>query len=587
MAGQDMQDKKPFIPTFSSGNFEADAKLDEALKQVDEAELAKLINEVLGSEVNKLQTFMDLAQNLRAKQDELDSMAVDTLPAAILTAYLSDVLEPNNNGDLISISAKTPGEQSIVDTIYKELSIPPEKVVYSLLKNGIAIGEFSREKVDSKSEKAANEAVAEEDIKVAVNYGRVLPEISIIQDTTTVFPIIKKEKCIGYIEVTKTEVVNDFDWTTDSLTYNDVIIHDKSDYAYVKFGVNKSSRPLQLKIKNKNGQVDVYDIDVGCSLLENSYSAWKTLSILQDSIVLASLIKNATTIIIQTEAGEMSDAQIQQAKVKLKSLFEGKLALGKNGLKSYLSPQSKPNYVYSFTSGGVGTITTETVGGEYNPGQLYYMEPFINQFFGGMNAPKQQFGFTGDGAGLDGGGAVEEYTKRYTSTVSLFKRLLADFIKACINNVLTSRGLLNLVNNFDVKIYKAYKEEDQGIVQMQQQNLQVMQDVFNFLELEDPIQIRNVKIAMMKKIFSDKVLIETFEAALMAKTPDPEEKPAEVEETEETEEDGNVDESNDVLSEIDNFGSSSEETPSENTGEDEEMPELPPMSGQIPPEELE
>ena len=122
---------------------------------------------------------------------------------------------------------------------------------------------------------------------------------------------------------------------------------------------------------------------------------------------------------------------------------------------------------------------------------------------------------------------------------------------------------------------------------MQQQNLQVMQDVFNFLELEDPIQIRNVKIAMMKKIFSDKVLIETFEAALMAKTPDPEEKPAEVEETEETEEDGNVDESNDVLSEIDNFGSSSGETPSENTEEDEEMPELPPMSGQIPPEELE
>ena len=336
-----------FARRFLAGSMVADEEFTEKLKQVDPAELAKIIDEAVGEEVGKLQTFMDLAKDLKAKQDELDVMARDTLPAAILTAYLSDILEPNNNGDLVSLIAKTPQEQTVLDTIFEQMGIPLDKVAYSLLTRGIAIAKFNRAAVENPSkDKAANEA-----IKVAVNYGELLPEIEIISDTTTVFPIIKHEKCIGFIEVTKSEVLDNFNWMTDSINYEDVVIHSKLDYAYVKFGVSKSSKPLQLRIKNKEGQLDCYDIDVGCSLLENSYSAWKTLTILQDSIVLASLIKNATTIIIETEAGNMSDAEIQVAKVKLKSLFEGKLALGKNGLKSYISPQAKPNYVYSFTSG--------------------------------------------------------------------------------------------------------------------------------------------------------------------------------------------------------------------------------------------
>lgn len=566
-----------FAKRFLAGSLAADEAFTEKLKQVDPAELAKIIDEAVGEEVGKLQTFMDLAKDLKAKQDELDVMARDTLPAAILTAYLSDILEPNNNGDLVSIIAKTPTEQTVLNTIYDQLGIPLDKVAYSLLTRGIAIAKFNRAPVEANDQsKAANEAV-----KVAVNYGELLPEIEIISDTTTVFPIIKHEKCVGFIEVTKNEVLDNFNWMTDSISYEDVVIHSKLDYAYVKFGVSKSSKPLQLRIKNKEGQIDCYDIDVGCSLLENSYSAWKTLTILQDSIVLASLIKNATTIIIQTEAGNMSDAEIQVAKVKLKSLFEGKLALGKNGLKSYISPQAKPNYVYSFTNGGVGAISAETVGGEYNPGQLYYMDPFVNAFFSGMNYPKQQMGF-GESAGLDGGGAVEEYTKRYLSTVSLFKRLLSQFIKNCINAILMSREMPNLVNNYDAQIYKAYKEEDQSIVQMQQQQLQVMNDLLQFLEIENPIQVRNIKLAMVKKVFSDKTLLETIEEAMMEQTPD-EESTSKTEKDIEDENEEFSDETNSLINDIESEGSGeTPEAPADIPEETSEPEELPPMLGTIP-----
>ena len=567
-----------FARRFIAGDVAADEAFNEKLKQVDPAELAKIIDAAVGEEVGKLQTFMDLARDLKAKQDELDVMARDTLPAAILTAYLSDILEPNNNGDLVSIIAKSSGEQIVLNTLFEQMGIPLDKVAYSLLTKGIAIAKFSRANIESDGKgKAANE-----DIKVAINYGELLPELEIITDTTTVFPIIKNEKCIGFIEVTKSEVLNNFNWMTDTINYEDVIIHSKLDYAYVKFGVSKSSKPLQLRIKNKDGEIDCYDIDVGCSLLENSYSAWKTLTILQDSIVLASLIKNATTIIIETEAGGMSDAEIEVAKVKLKSLFEGKLALGQNGLKSYISPQAKPNYVYSFTSNGVGAIKAETVGGEYNPGQLYYMDPFVNAFFSGMNYPKQQMGF-GDSAGLDGGGAVEEYTKRYLSTVSLFKRLLSQFIKNCLNALLSSREMPSLINNYEVQIYKSYKEEDNSVVQMQQQQLQVMNDLFQFLEIDDPIQVRDIKLAMVKKVFSDKALLEVVEDAMMKKTPNPEDTDTDTDKDIQDEAEEFSDETNSLINEIESEGSGEQpEAPADISETTEESDELPPMLGTIP-----
>ena len=571
----------------------------EDLQKVDESKLAKMIEEVTVEEVSKMQNFLDLAKDLRLKQKELDIMAADTLPAAILTSYLSDVLEPNNNGDLISIVSSSPEVQSVVQSIYDELSIPVEKVINSLLKNGIAICEFDREKIkkdDISKMLAANEHLsksqkaAAEEIFVKTNYTRVLPSITMIQDTSLIFPILEKEKCTGFIEVKKKERLEGFKWMEDFLNDADIIIHSDKDFSYVKFGVSRSSEPLQLKVRDTDGNISVYDIDVGCSLLENSWSAWKTLSILLDSVVMASMIQNAQSIVVQCEVGQASEADIEALKIKIKSLFEGKLALGKDGMKTYLAPSPKPNYIYSFTQGGQGAISTTTIGGEYKPGQLFYINPYLNQFFAGMNAVKQNYGFTEDSGGFDGGGSVEEYNKRYLATVSQFKRLVAKFIKNCINNVLLSRGLLNLVDDFDVVVYKAYKEEDQAIAQMQQQQLQIMQDLVNFADIQDPIRLRNLKIAVIKKVFSDKTLVEAFEKALMEEVPDPD---PEDHETNEGEEDMGLDESNssmgadtmlsDLGEGLDDLGE--DEESGEDDGDD--IPNLPNLTGsELDDEEL-
>lgn len=486
-------------------------------QQERDEQLINAITQLGYSEATRLNDFITLSQQLKAKQEAIDVMAADSTPSAIGSSYVSDTLEPNSQGDLITLVAKTPGEQPILDDIYNRLNLPLDKIVYSLFKNAIAIGEFAHEgdlvdQVKNLKSKPAVESVekpATEEIMVKVHNSKLAPKIKLLSDTTRVFPILQYETVIGFIEVVASDLSN-FDLLNDTLTYKDVVIHSAQDYAYVKFGYRTESNPLVLRVKMPDDSVVEYEIDQGRSLLEAAYPAWQTLSIMKDSVNLARLAFSASSVVVQTEVGNMTEAQIEVARNKLKDLFENRLALGKNGMKSYLQPQIKPNYIYSFTTGGVGAITVNTVGGDYNPGVLTDLKYFEDEFFGAMGAVKQHYARTEDGGGLDGGGAVEQYEKRWKSGVAQFKRLLGKFIKECINRVLISRELIGMVNNYEVIVNKAYEEDDLSVVNHQQTKLSFIEAAINFLEIEDAKKLKELRLQALKTIITDKTLIEAI-----------------------------------------------------------------------------
>lgn len=533
--------------------------------QMSDEELISAISNLSLSEYSRLTDFITLTQQLKAKQDALDIMAADSTPSAIGASYVADVLEPNSQGDLVTLVAKNPGEQTIIDNIYKRLNLPLDKIVYSLFKNAIAIGEFAHEGdlvKDPKDlrAKAANEGVekhATEDILIKANRSKIVPKLKMLSDTTRVFPILQYEDVVGFVEITLEDLSN-IDFANDMISYKDVVIHSAEDYAYVKFGFRTESKPIQLKVKGDDGTVIEYDIDMGRSLLEAAYPAWQTLSILKDSVNLARLSHSASSVLVQTEVGNMSEAGIELAKNKLKDLFENRLAFGKNGAKSYLQPQVKPNYIYSFTKNGVGAITLSTAGGEYNPGVLTDLKYFEDEFFGAMGAVKQHFARTDDGAGLDGGGAVEQYEKRYKSYVSQFKRLVGQFIKECINRVLLSRNLKGVYDNFDVIVNKAYEEEDMQVINLQQTKLSFLQQAIEFMEIQDLKKVKELKLQVLKTVITDKTLLESFSAAVLEeKKPTTEDNPDDTDQDLGEDEDFSGDDlgGGDIMSQIDNVGS--------------------------------
>lgn len=480
--------------------------------EMSDEELAKAISALGYTEYQRLTDFISLSQQLKAKQDAIDIMASDSTPSAIAASYVADTLEPNSQGDLVTLVAKSAGEQMIVDNIYKRLRLPLDEIVYSLFKNAIVIGEFAHEadlpEVKNKTKSAT------EDVKVMVHNSELAPKLKIIKETTRVFPIKQFGEVVGFIEITKEDFAN-FNFSDDQLSYKDVVIHSPNDYVYCKFGFRPESVPLTLKVKNEDGTIDEYEIDQGRSLLEAAFPAWQTLSIMKDAINLARLAYSAQAVVVQTEVGNMTEPQIELARNKLKDLFENRLTFGQNGAKSYLQPQIKPNYIYSFTNKGNGAITTTTLGGDYNPGVLSDLQYFEDEFFGAMGVVKQHFARTSDSAGLDGGGAVEQYAKRYKSYIYQFKRLLSDFIKSCINKVLQSRGLIGTYDNFEVQINKSYEEEDLQVTNHQSSKLSFISEAIEFLGLKDEKKVKDLKLQALKSIITDKSLIEAMSSALL------------------------------------------------------------------------
>ena len=496
--------------------------------QSQQESLMSAINQMGYSEYTRLQEFVTLSQQLKAKQDALDIMATDPTTSAIGDSYVADTLEPNSQGDLVTLVAKTPGEQLIIDNIYKRLNLPLDKIVYSLFKNGMAILEFAHEddftqdnvesRIRSFKTKVANEGVetsATEEILVKIQNSKVIPKVRLVSDTTRIFPILHYEEVIGFIEITGQELSSSFDFQNDILDYRDVVIHSAEDYVYKKFGFRTESKPLQLKVKMGDGTVVAYDIDQGRSLLESAYPSWQTLSIMRDAINLARLAFSAQAVIVSTEVGNMTEPQIELARNKLKDLFENRLAFGKQGAKSYLQPQIKPNYIYAFTNNGKGAITTSTLGGEYNPGALTDLKYFEDEYFGALGAVKQEFARTSDSAGLDGGGAVEQYRKKWLSNVYRFKRILGELIKDSINRVLLSRDLTGVYNNFDVQVNQAYREEDMNVVQHQTSKLSLLQQVLEFMEISDEKKKTDIKLQMVKSVVTDKNLIDAISASVL------------------------------------------------------------------------
>lgn len=577
-------------------------------KREENESLTAAISNMSYSEYSRLTDFITLSQDLKAKQEALDIMAADTTPSAIGASYVADTLEPNSQGDLVTLVAKTSGEQVIIDNIYRRLNIPLDKVVYSLFKNAIVIAEFAHECDVKPTEKGfgkmisavegAGEKSSTEDVMVKINKSKVVPKIRIISDTTRVFPILQYENIVGYIEVT-TDILNEFDFTSDYVSYKDVLIHPASDYTYVKFGFRTESNPLRLKVKQEDGTIVEYDIDQGRSLLESAYPAWQTLSIMRDAVNLARLAYSASSIVVQTEVGNMTEAQIELARNKLKDLFENRLAYGKNGAKSYLQPQIKPNYIYAFTSNGVGAITTSTIGGDYNPGVLTDLQYFEDEFFGGMGAVKQHYARTSDSAGLDGGGAVEQYEKRYRSYVAQFKRLTAQFIKNCINNILLSRNLFGTYDNFDVKLNKAYQEDDYQEINLQQTKLGFLQAAIEFLGVKDPKKLMDLKLQALKTVITDKNFLEALSQAVLeepAPKPDTNDNGAEFDDMEDL--GGTGGGGNGLMDQISTIGTPDEDlsTPTETpegvdgTGGGEvgggEAEELPPVNEVVPESQI-
>ena len=206
---------------------------------------------------------------------------------------------------------------------------------------------------------------------------------------------------------------------------NDVKIYGPGEFVHASLEDNSSRTPEEVELfitdeEIEEGKTPFYTFTVkrGHSILHNTFKIWREMVLLENSMLLNRLTKSSIVRIVNVEVGDMPKENVGPHLVGIKGLMEQKTAIDTgNSLNEYTNPGPVENNVYVPTHNGIGSLSTQEIGGDTSVKGLDDVDYFKNKLMGALKIPGQYLGFTDDSTGFNGGTALSLVSSRYAKTV--------------------------------------------------------------------------------------------------------------------------------------------------------------------------
>ena len=466
-------------------------------------------------DLSTIESFTQLSNNRELLMELLDTMAEDSIIAAALEIYAEDATERNPQGDIVWCTSSDDETASYVTYLLKALNINKNvyKWVYSLCKYGdvyLRLYRQSEYENDDDLFEGTKKDILNEDIivKMFSKNDPLVHYIEMVPNPAEMFELTRYGKSYGYIKApTITKVKADTDLlTTGTYRYSfntkDVEIYPAINFVHASLEDNLSRFPEQVELfKTQAGDGTVYTVKRGQSLLYNVFKIWRELSLLENSLILNRLTKSAIVRIIGIEIGDMPKNNVPQYLMRVKQLFEQKVALNKdNSMQEYTNPGPMENIVYIPTRNGKGSISTQQVGGDVDVGGIVDIDYFKNRLYGSLRIPKTFIGDTDDAAGFNGGSSLALISSRYAKAIKRIQSTMIQAITDLINLILIDRKQLNRVNQFTIHMQTPTTQEEQDRVQAENSKINMIQDILNILDASGMTD-ESAKLKIVKELF--------------------------------------------------------------------------------------
>lgn len=370
-----------------------------------------------------------------------------------------------------------------------------------------------------------------EDIKVHINKksDHFVNYVEMIDNPATMFELIKFGKTAGFIK-THLEEKNLYansvtQLFSNSFKYkfnqNDIEIYQENQFVHgcLEDNVDRVSEEVEI-IRDDSDTIDenketkaTYKVKSGRSVFYGAFKIWRTLSLLETSLILSRLTKSSITRVIQVEVGNIDKLEVKPILQSVKQMIEQKVALNPDvGMGEYNNPGPMENNVYMATKDGKGAITTSQIGGDYDPKALTDLDYFNNKFFGYFGTPKQYFGYTDDAAGFNGGTSLTIISSKYAKKVIKIQTALCEMIKTLLNILLIDRGLSKYVNKFTIKMTKPVTQEDIDRTEARANAFRDVSDTMTlFSDIEDKVAKLKILKALLPQVTTNPEVIEVLE----------------------------------------------------------------------------
>lgn len=483
-------------------------------------------------DIPKLESFLRMSQNREDVYELLDTMAEDSIVAAILETYAEDATERNEDGHIVWAMSDDENVQKFVTYLLDTMRVDKHIYgwVYALCKYGDLYLRLYRESefqdilFEPKDKTQLNEDVV---VKAYSSSDKFVHYLEQVANPAEMFELTRFGKSYAYIEAPvgySRQKNNDYQLTYGTV-YNytfgkdDVNVYEPINFVHASLDDASDRVPEEVTLFTGDSPEDVngikasYKVRKGQSLLYSSFKIWREMMLLENAMLLNRITKSSLFRVINVEVGDMPKEQVTLTLNRLKQKFEQKTALNNNvSMTEYNNPGPVENIIYVPTRGGIGTISTQQIGGDVDVNGLADVDYFKNRFYGSLRIPKQYFGDTDDSAGFDAGKSLSIISSRYAKAVKRIQNTVIQALTDAVNILLLDKGLASYVNQFKLHMVEPTTQEAIDRNDMLSARVQLSNDILGMVSgIEDPISQLKITKIMVSKLISDADVIQIIQ----------------------------------------------------------------------------
>jgi hypothetical protein len=424
-----------------------------------------------------LQTFTTISQARDRIYGLIDVMAEDPIISIALDIYTSDACATNQKGQSVWCESSDSKTLSSVNYILEKTGVNKNvrSWMYNLIKYGdVYLRLYRKSDIENQEEKEKPKAQLKENmvLKAYAPRDKYAKYVEMQKNPAEVFELYKFGKSVGYIRAhignrdLTDKILN---YSVNDYTYDyqigDVDVYSALDYVhgFIEDNSNRVEEKISItqNIDSEKLKYYTYKVRRGRSMLCNIFKIWRTLTLLENSVLLNRLTQSSIIRVVSAEIGDMEKQEANKLKWRLKQFIEQKAAVNPgNDFNEYLNTGSLINTIYTVTHDGVGAISVSNIGGDVNVGDLVDLDYFKNKLYGSLGIPKQYLGDTDDATGFNGGTSLALTSSRYGMNVKLYQNVMCQMISDMVNLMLLDQGSKDCIGKFKIKMVAPMTQEE-------------------------------------------------------------------------------------------------------------------------------
>ena len=580
------------VTNFSKEKETVSSKIEEATESGKRVDLSDLIN------------ITYLKGDRNQKYTIFEEMVADGRIGAAVEMYANDTVQFDSEGKIIWVESQDSDVAKYCNKLLNDLNIPDN--IWSYAYCLWLYGDVYLETFMNTSNDGSKPTLLLEPTKHNVNVttqktiqgGKLERYVEKVPNPADIYDLQSKGKTSGFVK-TRSTLESDFRNNIYNYSSNvtDVQILNPTKYVHICLSPNINRFPEKFNLIKETDQDQILDdgtidgtayegaggslsftVKSGQSILENVYSPYQTLKLKEDSVLLERITKSSIIRVIQVELGDLPETQKKKKLLEIKNQVEQQLLLNKeNGtIQSRAGAQPNENIIYTTTKNGKGTISTVNIGGDAEIGSTDDITDSENKLYGSLLIPKGLLGADMEGSGLSNGGSLTEMNTTYARRIKRGQTAIITGIKNLINIFALSEGVMNVVNNFDVKLTNIITVEDNRRDELLQTKIRNVNDLVTLLDIDNIPEDAKLDslLSWLGKYLNQQTIVDIVNKAISEV-----EKEQEQKETDKQLEQGGIEsDSQDEVEElIDDGIVTSVETDNFDETKDTEMPELSPQ----------